>query len=168
MNREERSFSSRLPSKGAFLAIENRQKSVRVKMRTLQIFLTKVIRELGLDDESVAICLINDTEMARLNGQYRNKRRTTDVLSFPAEERRRPSSLQSGVRKLRGSFLGDIAISPVVARRNARTFGRRFEDELQILTLHGILHLLGYDHEPDRGEMSRVETRLQRRLGIIR
>jgi probable rRNA maturation factor len=168
MNREERSFSSRLPSKGAFLAIENRQKSVRVKMRTLQIFLTKVIRELGLDDESVAICLINDTEMARLNGQYRNKRRTTDVLSFPAEERRRPSSLQSGVRKLRGSFLGDIAISPVVARRNARTFGRRFEDELQILTLHGILHLLGYDHETDRGEMSRVETRLQRRLGIIR
>jgi probable rRNA maturation factor len=168
MNREERSFSSRLPSKGAFLAIENRQKSVRVKMRTLQIFLAKVIRELGLDDESVAICLINDTEMARLNGQYRNKRRTTDVLSFPAEERRRPSSLQSGVRKLRGSFLGDIAISPVVARRNARTFGRRFEDELQILTLHGILHLLGYDHETDRGEMSRVETRLQRRLGIIR
>jgi|SRR5277367_2966726 probable rRNA maturation factor len=167
MNREERNFSPRLRSKGASVAIENRQKSVRVKMRTLQLFLAQVIREIGLDKESVAVCLIDDTEMARLNGQYRNKRRTTDVLSFPAEERRRPSSLRSGIRKLRGSFLGDIAISPVVAQRNARTFGRRFEDELRILTLHGVLHLLGYDHETDRGEMSRVEKRLRRRLGII-
>jgi probable rRNA maturation factor len=167
MNREERSVSPRLPSKRASMAIENRQKSVRVKMRTLQIFLAKVMRELGLDNESVAVRLLNDTEMARLNGQYRNKRRTTDVLSFPAEERRRPSSLRSGVRKLRGSFLGDIAISPVVAGRNARAFGRRLEDELQILTLHGVLHLLGYDHETDRGEMNRVETRLRRRLGIV-
>jgi|SRR5579863_1129110 len=167
MNREERSFSPRLPSKGASIAIENRQRSVRVEMRSLERFLFKVIQELGLDDESVAVCLINDTEMARLNGQYRNKRRTTDVLSFPAEQRRRPTSLRSSVRKLRGSFLGDIAISPVVARRNARSFGRRFEDELRILTLHGVLHLLGYDHETDRGEMSRVEMRLRRRLGII-
>jgi probable rRNA maturation factor len=166
MNRES-SFSRRLPLEGASVAIENRQKSVRVKMRGLQRFLAKVIQDLGLEKESVAVCLLNDTEMARLNGQYRNKRRTTDVLSFPAEERRRPSSLRSSVRKLRGSFLGDIAISPVVARRNARTFGRRLEDELRILTLHGVLHLLGYDHETDRGEMSRVETRLRRRLGIL-
>jgi probable rRNA maturation factor len=167
MNREERNSSQRLSSEVASVAIENRQKSVRVKMHGLQRFLVQVIQELGLEKECVAVRLINDTEMARLNGQYRNKRRTTDVLSFPAEERRRPSSLQSSVRKLRGSFLGDIAISPVVARRNARTFGRRLENELQILTLHGVLHLLGYDHETDRGEMSRVEMRLRRRLGII-
>jgi probable rRNA maturation factor len=167
MNRAERSFSPRLPSKGASVAIENRQKSVRVEMRPLQRFLAKVIQELGLDKESVAVCLIDDSEMARLNGQYRNKRRTTDVLSFPAEERRRPSSLRGGVRKLRGSFLGDIAISPVVARRNARSFGRHLGDELRILTLHGVLHLLGYDHETDRGEMNLVEMRLRRRLGII-
>src|SRR5277367_6803975 len=166
MNRES-SFSQRLRLEDASIAIENRQKSVRVKMRALQRFLANVIQELGLEKESVAVCLISDAEMTRLNGQYRNKRRTTDVLSFPAEERRRPSSLRSGIRKLRGSFLGDIAISPVVAQRNARTFGRRFEDELRILTLHGVLHLLGYDHETDRGEMSRVEKRLRRRLGII-
>jgi probable rRNA maturation factor len=167
MNGEERQFSRRLPPELASLAIENRQKSVHVNMGALQRFLAKVIHELGLDKECVAVRLVNDTEMARLNGQYRNKRRTTDVLSFPAVRRRRPSSLQSSIRKLRGSFLGDIAISPVVARRNARTFGRRLEDELRILTLHGVLHLLGYDHETDRGEMSRVEMRLRRRLGII-
>jgi probable rRNA maturation factor len=165
--KRESSFSRRLPPKRASVAIENRQKSVRVEMRPLRRFLAKIIQELGIDKESVVVCLISDTEMARLNGQYRNKRRTTDVLSFPAEERRRPSSLRGRVRKLRGSFLGDIAISPVVARRNARTYGRRFEDELRILTLHGVLHLLGYDHETDRGEMNRVETRLRRRLGII-
>jgi probable rRNA maturation factor len=166
MSRES-SRSQRVMSEVASVAIENRQKSVRVKMRALRHFLAKVIQELELHKESVAIRLINDTEMARLNRQYRNKQRTTDVLSFPAEKRRHPSSLKSSVRKLRGSFLGDIAISPVVARRNARTFGRRLEDELRILTLHGVLHLLGYDHETDRGEMSRIEMRLRRRLGIV-
>ena len=69
-------------------------------------------------------------------------------------------------RKHRGAFLGDIAISPVVARRNARALGRKLPEELQILILHGVLHLLGYDHEADRGEMERVEMRLRRRLGI--
>src|ERR1700680_3867109 len=162
----EHSLSSRRRSDRAFVTIENRQKSVRVELRPLQNFLGKVIQELALDKECVAIRLINDTEMARLNREYRNKRRTTDVLSFPAEERHRPSGLQSRVRNLKGSFLGDIAISPMVARRNARAFGRRLEDELRILTLHGVLHLLGYDHETDRGEMNRVEQRLRRKLGL--
>src|ERR1700730_8195859 len=165
MSRED-SLSPRRQSDGAFEAIENRQKSVRVELPPLQHFLGKVIQELGLEKESGAIRLINDTEMARLNREYRNKRRTTDVLSFPAEERHRPSGLQSRVRNLKGSFLGDIAISPMVARRNARAFGRRLEDELRILTLHGVLHLLGYDHETDCGEMNRIEMRLRRRLGI--
>jgi probable rRNA maturation factor len=162
----ERSLSPRRQPKGASAVVENRQRSVRVAVRPLRHFLRKVVRELGLSGDCVAIRLINDQQMARLNHQYRNKPRTTDVLSFPAEERRRPSNLQGRVRKLRGSFLGDIAISPVVARRNARTYGRRLEHEFRILILHGVLHLLGYDHETDRGEMNRVETRLRRQLGI--
>lgn len=165
MSREHNLSLRRLPA-GASPAIENRQKSVHVAVRPLRHFLRKVVRELGLSGDCVAIRLINDNQMARLNHQYRNKPRTTDVLSFPAEERRRPSNLQTRVRKLRGSFLGDIAISPVVARRNARACGRRVEHEFRILILHGVLHLLGYDHETDRGEMNRVETRLRRRLGI--
>jgi rRNA maturation RNase YbeY len=63
-------------------------------------------------------------------------------------------------------FLGDIAISPATARRNARTFHRTLPQELQILILHGVLHLLGYDHETDRGQMTRVENRLRRKLGL--
>ena len=64
------------------------------------------------------------------------------------------------------SYLGDIAIAPAVARRNAHLLGRSPEDELRVLILHGVLHLLGYDHETDRGEMVRLELRLRRRLGI--
>ncbi len=104
--------------------------------------------------------------MARLNETYRNKKGTTDVLSFPAEARQRPGTLETHLQKVRGRQLGDIAISPAVAKQNAKLYKRRLPEELQILILHGLLHLLGYDHEKDRGEMNRVEMRLRRRLGI--
>jgi rRNA maturation RNase YbeY len=146
--------------------IENRQRAVRVEMRALFTFTNHVKWQLGLGQDSVAIRLINDREMARLNETYRNKEGTTDVLSFPAEERRWPSDLRRALKKLRDAQLGDIAISPVVAKRNAKRYGRTLTEEMQILILHGILHLLGYDHETDRGEMEHVELRLRRRLGI--
>lgn len=147
-------------------AVENRQRAVLVEMRALVEFTQRVKRDLGLGAESVSIRLVNDAEMARLNETYRNKRGTTDVLSFPAEERRRPSNLLRQLKKIGDAQLGDIAISPVVAKRNAKLFGRRLTEEIQILILHGVLHLLGYDHETDRGEMEQVEMRLRRRLGI--
>jgi probable rRNA maturation factor len=64
------------------------------------------------------------------------------------------------------SYLGDIAIAPAVARRNARRFGRTFGEEMRILILHGMLHLMGYDHETDSGQMDRRERRLRRALGL--
>ena len=148
--------------------IENHQRAVRVQVRPLELFLQRVKDELGVRGDCVAVCLIRDAEMARLNGKYRGKKRTTDVLSFPVEERRKPELRGNPRRGHRGAFLGDIAISPAVARRNARALGRTLPEELQILILHGVLHLLGYDHEADRGEMERVEMRLRRRLGIGR
>jgi len=63
-------------------------------------------------------------------------------------------------------FLGDIAIAPAVAKRNAQIYGRTLPVEMKILILHGVLHLLGYDHETDRGEMARTEKKLRRRLGL--
>jgi probable rRNA maturation factor len=94
------------------------------------------------------------------------------VLSFPTTERRwsikrgQLRSVHDRRRRKTESFLGDIAISPATARRNAKKLGRTLPGELQILILHGMLHLLGYDHETDRGEMERIETRLRRRLGL--
>ena len=88
-------------------------------------------------------------------------------LSFPvAAESTKPGTLKQQARKARGGFLGDIAISPRVARRNAKSLGRQLPEELKVLILHGVLHLLGYDHETDRGEMERIEMRLRRKLGI--
>ena len=136
-------------------------------MRPLEEFLRKVREEIGLGPESVAVRLIGDPEMTRLNGTYRKKRGPTDVLSFPAQvDSAKAGTLRQQVRKARGKFLGDIAISPKVARRNAKALGRRLPDELKVLILHGVLHLLGYDHETDRGEMERIEMRLRRKLGI--
>ena len=133
----------------------------------LEEFLLKVRKEIGLGAECVAVRLIDDAEMARLNETYRKKKGPTDVLSFPvAAESAKPGTLMRQVRRARGEFLGDIAISPKVARRNAKALGRRLPEELKVLILHGVLHLLGYDHETDCGEMERIEMRLRRKLGI--
>jgi probable rRNA maturation factor len=79
------------------------------------------------------------------------------VLSFPA----------NGARPARDAeYIGDIAISPETARRNARRFSRSFPLEMQILVLHGMIHLAGFDHETDHGEMNRLERRLRKRLGV--
>jgi probable rRNA maturation factor len=155
--------------------ILNRQRAVRVAQRPLAQFLTRVQRELGITEADVTICLVSDAEIARMNQVFRKKRGPTDVLSFPATERSKPVSLpgKRATRRTRASrsrraryFLGDVAISPSTARRNAKKLGRTLPSELQILTLHGVLHLLGYDHETDGGEMDRVEERLRRKLGL--
>jgi len=148
------------------LAVENRQKAVRLKIAPLESFFRKTCREIGLSDTPAAVCLLTDREMKRLNTTYRKKRKTTDVLSFPSEDRPKPKGLKGAARALRGEFLGDIAISPAVARRNAKRFGRSMAEEIRILLLHGILHLMGYDHESDRGEMEREEAKLRRRLRL--
>jgi len=147
--------------------IENWQRVVRVRLGPLEEFLKNLREEIGLGPECVAVRLIGDAEMARLNETYRKKKGPTDVLSFPvAADSAKPGSLKQQVRKARRKFLGDIAISPKVAGRNAKALGRGAGEELKVLILHGVLHLLGYDHETDRGEMERIEMRLRRKLRL--
>jgi probable rRNA maturation factor len=152
--------------------ILNRQRAVRVARRPLESFLERVRKELGLGEADVTVCLVSDAEIARMNEAYRKKKGPTDVLSFPEFRRRAPLGLSrarkrsSGGDARRGQFLGDVAISPATARRNAKQLGRSLAGELEILILHGVLHLLGYDHETDSGEMDRVERGLRQRLGL--
>ena len=153
--------------------ILNRQRAVRVARRPLELFLARVRRELGIGPADVTICLVSDAEIARMNEAFRKKKGPTDVLSFPVADRRAPASLPrrrkpgSERRSKSEGFLGDVAISPATARRNAKKLGRTLPSELQILILHGVLHLLGYDHETDRGQMDRVEARLRRKLRLM-
>lgn len=148
----------------------NHQREVRIAWQPLKPFLADLRRALGIARADWNVCLVSDRAMRALNRKFRKKDRSTDVLSFPATTRERPPAIRSRARKSRRAprteFLGDVAISPLTARRNARRLGRPFQDELRILILHGVLHLMGYDHETDRGEMHRLESRLRRRLGL--
>ena len=162
--------------------ILNRQRAVRLARRPLESFLRRAQEEVGFQGAGVTVCLVSDAEIARLNETFRKKKGPTDVLSFPAVARRGPQRLASLVRSGQGKrpaseggphkknkageYLGDIAISPTTARRYAKKNGRKLSSELRVLILHGVLHLLGYDHETDRGEMDRVERKLRKRLGL--
>jgi probable rRNA maturation factor len=96
-----------------------------------------------------------------LNRRFRGKDKATDVLSFPAEDK-----AKGRAKSKEQNTLGDIVIARGVAARQARALGHSVSTELRILALHGLLHLLGYDHEVDEGQMARVEARLRRRAGL--
>jgi probable rRNA maturation factor len=122
---------------------------------------------------TVSVAVVSDQRVRALNRQYRGIDRPTDVLSFPAEsspQRTRStnfaSSRKASVSSVAELFLGDIVIARGVARRQARELGHAETTELKVLALHGLLHLLGYDHERDNGAMARLERRLRRRGGL--
>jgi probable rRNA maturation factor len=154
--------------------IWNRQRAVRVARQPLEEFLRRVEKGLHLAGSDVTVCLVSDAEMTRLNEAFRKKKGPTDVLSFPADKKRRKRIHTETPEKHRRksvpgtteSYLGDIAIAPETARRYAKKNGRSLGDELRVLMLHGVLHLLGYDHEADRGEMNHIEQKMRRRFGL--
>jgi len=99
---------------------------------------------------TVSIAILPDARVKTLNRRYRGQNKGTDVLSFPAS----------------GNYLGDIAISRGIAQKQAKLLGHSLSTELRVLALHGLLHLLGYDHDSDNGRMARAEARLRRKAGL--
>jgi len=114
-------------------------------------FLNRARAAVGVDGE-VHVLLADDATLRRLNRTFRGKNNPTDVLSFPAA----PES----------EIAGDLAISLETAARQARRFGHSLRDEVRVLLLHGTLHLAGFDHEADRGEMAARELELRRELRL--
>jgi probable rRNA maturation factor len=119
------------------------------------------------------ILITGDAELRRLNRDFRGQDYATDVLSFPAGLRSAEPERELVGRRKRlphlstpEPFLGDIAISLGRARAQAREFGHSIEQEVQILMLHGVLHLCGHDHESDSGAMARAEKRWRAALGL--
>jgi len=133
------------------VVVLNRQRRRRVDVVRLRRVLRGAARALGASGE-LALVLSGERFVHRLNREYRGKDRPTDVLSFPG------AGGEEG--------LGDVVISVPTAERNARRLGRTLPQELDVLALHGFLHVLGHDHETDDGEMDRLEGRLRRRLGV--
>jgi len=128
-------------------------KGIRLPAPGLAAWLSRVAPRAAAGDVTVAI--VPDSRVRALNRTYRAKDKATDVLSFPS-----PRSV------VRSPFLGDIVIARGVARRQARDAGHPESTEWRVLALHGLLHLLGYDHEADNGRMARVEARLRRAGGL--
>ena len=117
--------------------------------RGLGPWLTKIAPATARGDLSIAI--VSDRRMRALNRQFRGKDHVTDVLSFPSGER---------------GFMGDIVIASGVAKQQAKAAGHPVQTEIRVLALHGLLHLLGYDHEHDDGKMARIEAKLRNKAGL--
>lgn len=140
------------------IEIVNRQRKFPIAAARWERFAVKALRVLPVKNANATVVFVSDRAMAELNHRWRGKRGTTDVLSFPAA--------QDKFEKSEGLNLGDIVISLEQAARQARENKLSMNAEIAQLVLHGLLHLCGYDHSTDAGEMDRLELRLRRKLGI--
>ena len=141
------------------IEIVSRQRKRVMNCERWERFVARALKVVPADGAGVMVAFVSDRVMRELNRRWRGKRGTTDVLSFPAEQDEFEKSVE-------GATLGDVVISVEQAERQAAEHGLEFEREVEQLILHGMLHLCGYDHERDKGEMNALELRLRRRLGI--
>jgi probable rRNA maturation factor len=141
------------------IEVVNRQRKVAMDCKRWEGFAARALEVVPAGGAGVTVAFVSDRVMGELNRRWRGKRGTTDVLSFPAGQ-------DEFEKAAEGATLGDVVISVERAAAQAAEHGLEFEREVEQLILHGMLHLCGYDHERDKGEMNALELRLRRRLGI--
>jgi len=139
------------------IEVVNRQRKKRIDSETWTTIASEMLKAIGKPNSSATVAFVSDSKIRELNRKFRGIDSATDVLSFPDT---------ATTRQRQGQNLGDIAVSVEQAERQAKENGLRFDEEISQLILHGLLHLCGYDHETDNGEMNRLELRLRRKLGI--
>jgi probable rRNA maturation factor len=140
------------------IEVVNRQRKLQVDCERWRLFATKASAVLPMPASGFTVAFVSDRAMRELNRMWRGRRTTTDVLSFPAE--------QAEFEKAEGLSLGDVVISIEQAARQAKEHRLSLENEIAQLILHGLLHLSGFDHETDQGDMNRLEMKLRKRMGI--
>jgi len=129
-----------------------------LNQETLERFVLRARRAVGLRG-MVNVLVTSSTAVRSLNRQFRRQNAETDVLSFP-------SMASPSKSRKQANLAGEVAISADIARQNSDQLGHAAGEEIKILALHGILHLAGFDHERDNGEMARKELKLRRALGL--
>jgi probable rRNA maturation factor len=134
------------------IEIVNRQRIRRLHVVPWIKRVEKMLDVIGSPDSSLTVAFVSDKKIRELNRQFRGVDKPTDVLSFPSDSS--------------DGEMGDIAISIETAARQAKQSGLTLNGEIAQLLLHGLLHLSGYDHETDNGEMNRLELRLRKKLRI--
>jgi probable rRNA maturation factor len=140
------------------IEIINRQRRHEVNSKEWRDFTGRVLEAIRYQDRAVTIVFVGNAAIKRLNQNFRGQNYPTDVLSFSTQAESFEIEDQSK--------LGDVVISLERAMVQAKESGLTFTNEVQQLILHGLLHLCGYDHETDQGEMNRLELKLRKRLGI--
>ncbi len=152
------------------IEIINNQRKIKIKVKEFQEYAGKVIETIpAANGKTATVAFVSDKKIRELNKSFRGKNSTTDVLSFPfeAEEFEKLSGLAAVADGYFGEGnLGDIIISVEKAQRQAVDNNLDFETEIKQLILHGVLHLCGYDHEQDAGEMNELELQFRDKLGI--
>lgn len=145
------------PAKSVATSGGSAGRAVPIKKRELTRFLALAQQAVGLRG-AVSVLLAGDETLRQLNRQFRKKNKATDVLSFPA--------MADAGAPQGAELAGDLAISMETAARQAEAFGHSLETEVRVLLVHGLLHLAGYDHETDAGEMARKEAALRRKFEL--
>jgi probable rRNA maturation factor len=134
------------------IEVVNKQRLLSVDKGRISELAVRALASVGLKDASLTVAFVRDRRIKELNLRFRGKHRATDVLSFSAGD------------TLATDYLGDIVISADTALRQAEEANHSVELEVSELVIHGVLHLCGYDHETDRGEMNRLELKIRRKL----
>ena len=138
--------------------IVNRQRRQRINAKHWRTFTAAALKAIKRDRQDVSIVFASDPIIRKLNAEFRGKDYATDVLSFP----NKPEPFEQANH----GRLGELVISVQRAASQAKENGLTLRNEIEQLILHGLLHLCGYDHETDNGEMNRLELRLRKKLGI--
>jgi probable rRNA maturation factor len=140
------------------IEVLNRQRRHKVDAKRWRGVAERMLQAIGAEGREATVVFVSDPAIRKLNRQFRGKDSVTDVLSFPAQA----ESFETGA----DANLGEIVISLDRAQAQAKENALTVFDEVQQLILHGLLHLGGYDHETDNGEMNRLELKLRKKLGI--
>lgn len=142
--------------------VVNRQRLTRIDVQRIANLSDATLGAVGRAGTSLSVVFVRNRAIRQLNRKYRNQDRTTDVLSFASGDTLAGADQSSFIGD--ASFLGDVVVSVDAARQQASEARHSLDRELDELVMHGVLHLCGYDHETDSGEMNRLELKLRRKL----
>jgi probable rRNA maturation factor len=141
------------------IAIENRQKKAKLDLRRIRRSLKRLMKELCCEDKELSLLLVDDDQIRKINRTYLKRDRSTNVISFPMSE--------GEFGAVNPQLLGDIVLSAETAARDAAAGGIDLMDEVEFLLIHGLLHLLGYEHENTTSEESKEMNTRERELFFI-
>ena len=142
------------------IAVENRHKKIRIVKKRVREVAGAILAAVGCTSVELSILFVDDKEIHTLNREYRKKDKPTDVLSFPMRE--------GEFGDLNPDLLGDVVISLDTAKRQAEERGEALEEELNFLLTHGIMHLLGFDHEGTPSEARRMQAKEKELMGLLK